>query len=63
MNNEFVLNLIPTSSIHPLMKEKFNFYGSKISLTDPQNEDRIHIIKQSFDMIKDDDIKGHSILE
>lgn len=63
MNNEFVLNLIPASSIHPLMKEKFNFYGSKISLTDPQNEDRIHIIKQSFDMIKDDDIKGHSILE
>ena len=62
-DNEFVKNLVPSSTIHPLFKKPFNFYGSRISLTDPQNEDLVHIIKKGFDLIKDEIINEHSVLE
>lgn len=62
-DNEFVMNLTPSSTINALSKTEVPFFGSKVVLTDPQNEDRVHIIKKGFDVIKNIEINGHTILD
>lgn len=61
--NEFVLNLVPSSKYNSLFNERTTAYGSRIRLTEPLNEDRMAIIKDHFYNISNRKIEDHSIYE
>ena len=62
-DNEFVMNLVPSSGYNSLFNERTTSYGSRIRLTEPLNEDRTAVIKDHFYNISNDEINGHTIYE
>lgn len=62
-DNEFVLNLVPSSKYNSLFNERTTAYGSRIRLTEPLNEDKMAIIKDHFYNISNEKIEDHSIYE
>lgn len=62
-DNRFVQNLKFNSIYNPLFRERVNFIGSQVDLTNPQYEDITAIIRNHFYSIQNEVINGHSVYE